>query len=56
MAPPYIDKFEKKGIMNSDTRHKHNILVDEGKEPVMFKKSDINMVNNNKEINTTHLG
>ena len=41
MVPSYIDKYERKGIMNSDTRQKHNIIVDEGKEPVMFKKSDI---------------
>jgi len=56
MAPQYVDKYERKGIMNSDTRQKHNILVDEGKEPVMLKKSDIHMINNAKEINTSYLG
>jgi len=55
MVPHYIDKYERKGIMNSDTRQKHNIIVDEGKEPMIFKKADINMVNNSKDINATYI-
>ena len=42
--------------MNSDTRQKHNILVDEGKEPMVLKKSDINMAGNAKDINGAYLG
>ena len=45
-----LDKYERKGLMNSEQRPKAggvNVIVDENREPMVLKKSDINMAAKN---------
>ena len=43
----YIDKYERKGLINSEQRPKVNVIVDENREPMILKKSDINLASKN---------
>ena len=46
----YADKYEKKsgsGNLAGDQRQKINVIVDEDREPLILKKSEVNLIGKN---------
>ena len=56
MGGSYIDKFERKGLINSEQRPKMNVIVDENREPMVLKKSDINLAGKNLDQFKSYIG